>query len=323
MSVRTKRFRIGEWGSTLRQATVQEKTIKKYKRVRRYFYRWIEEHRYEWPTEIDGWDELGEGFLEWGRKYKRPAYWGQTLAPALVFMNPYLKGKLRRTRQAAKGLSHLTPVKSKLPISPKLTWAIAVTLVQMRKQEAAIAILLMFTCYLRMGEVLGLRRFAVAFPGDPGVPTNTRASITILQTKTGPDQAVTIEQPLVEALLRRHRGRDTSDTVLFPSLSVYKLSKWLQEALMTLGINKGIYFGHGFRGGGAGFDRFSERRSLSEIKFRGRWKSEAYEIYVRRCRRMLLKGGLPEGKPGLVGALFELDHGAVFDLPKGRYRFIG
>jgi len=91
----------------------------------------------------------------------------------------------------------------------------------------AIGVLLAFDCFLRVGELVGLRKSDVADRGDVRVgSTHRRMLIRLRQTKTGVNQWVEGESTEVQWLIRH----------LVRSVQVVKLS-YLGSQLIILGLD--------------------------------------------------------------------------------------
>ena len=114
---------------------------------------------------------------------------------------------------------------------PPMTWELAVVasvqLVRHGWLKHAIGVLLAFDCFLRVGELVGLRKSDVADRGDVRVgSTHRRMLIRLRQTKTGVNQWVEVESTEVQWLIRH----------LVRSVQVVKLS-YLGSQLIILGLD--------------------------------------------------------------------------------------
>jgi integrase len=285
---------------------------------------WIVEEGFSYPRSILELDDLAELYCEWIYHYGGAKYRAEQLPDALIFYNPLLKGKLVLCIFARKGLKILSPPASRIPIPPKLAWAIIVVLVRMNKRDSAIAVLLAFDCYLRISEVVNLKCFRVFLVGDSRLGYGAKSSVTMKCTKGGPNQSVNISLKLVERCVGLVREDRVTDEQLFIGMTIAGLREDFYQALEVLQIERGYYVFHGLRAGGAGTDLATERLTFEQIQKRGRWESKkSAKIYVRLCRASLVEGGLPMGNQELVRLLFILDHESVFGLDSNGDRFDG
>jgi integrase len=150
-----------------------------------------------------------------------------------------------------------------------------------------------FDCYLRIGELLSLKVEDVAVSDDPRLGSAYRGVLLRLaQTKTGRNQAVTLEDTAVARMLTSHvRGRTQSDSVFTVSRdSFYKLFHGACAAFGLHGLN---YSPHSLRHGGA-TRHFLLKRPISDIQFRGRWSnSKSVRTYIQSGRALLLLTRVP------------------------------
>jgi integrase len=161
------------------------------------------------------------------------------------------------------------------------------------QHDASLAMLVGFDCYLRIGELLSLKVQDVAVSNDPRLGSAYRGVLLRLaQTKTGRNQAVTVEDSVVAALLTSHvRDRTESDSVFNVSRdSFYKLFRGACAAFGLDGLN---YSPHSLRHGGA-TRHFLLKRPISDIQFRGRWSnSKSVRTYIQSGRALLLLTQVP------------------------------
>ena len=125
---------------------------------------------------------------------------------ALVLFYPSLRGELPFTQAALSGWRKLCPGGSWAPLPLDLAVAAAAVLHHLGHEEASTALLLSFDCYLRIGEVVGLRCSDVVLPGDTLLGVRVSAgSVNLRDTKTGKDQSVVMHEELVTRLVARCR----------------------------------------------------------------------------------------------------------------------
>src|SRR5262249_25473777 len=143
------------------------------------------------------------------------------------------------------------PSTSHPPLTWELTCLMAVWMAIRGQHHAALAMLVGFDCYLRIGELLSLQVQDVAVSNDPRLGSAyPRVLLRLAHTKTGRNQAVTVEDSDVAKLLTSHvQGRQQSDRVFQVSRdSFYKLFHGACRAFGLDGLN---YSPHSLRHGGA------------------------------------------------------------------------
>src|SRR6185437_1337233 len=143
---------------------------------------------------------------------------------------PWLAHSLGAAKLALRGWHRTHPSNSHPPLTWELTCLMAVWMAIRGQHHAALAMLVGFDCYLRIGELLSLKVQDVAVSNDPRLGSAYRGVLLRLaHTKTGRNQAVTVEDSAVADMLTSHiqaRGpsRTQSDLVFQVSRdSFYKL----------------------------------------------------------------------------------------------------
>ena len=121
----------------------------------------------------------------------------------LEFFNGSIKGHLRLSKLALRGWRNLEPGR----VYPPLTWDMAVLVaLQLRRSgehAASVAVLLMFDCYLRIGEMADLRVRDVVDSSSARMGSAYRGMAVILRrTKTGRNQSVDVRRAIVRELLQ-------------------------------------------------------------------------------------------------------------------------
>lgn len=139
-------------------------------------------------------------------------------------------------------------------------------------------VLLSHDCYLQAGEGLALlvcdyADGAQANTGIAGLSTaRGLGGVSLRSTKTGPNQFVTIRDPLVIALLNRHCATRSANRPLF-DLSYHQCSRQFSASLRRLGLSDFGYVLHSLRHGGATAD-FCNNVPYDMIQLRGRWRQQ-------------------------------------------------
>lgn len=226
-------------------------------------------------------------------------------------------GKMAKLEQVIKGIKRVqatapqTKSTPRLPISPELLLAIKRAWEKEKLNEDQIMIwaaaLLCFFGFLRSGEVcvpsdkaydqgahLSFRDVVVDNPAHP-----QSLQVKIKASKTDPfRQGVAIyvgrtNQSLcpVAALLAYMVMRGNSPGPLFRfqngrHLTRPRFVKEIRVALALAGIDPAPYSGHSFRIGAA-TTAAQKGVSDSTIKMLGRWKSSAYQLYIKTPREKL------------------------------------
>jgi hypothetical protein len=296
---------------------VSEKVNSNYCRIRGYFWTWVVWRDLDPFVSFEELDTYIEQYMEFIYAHGWPTYRALQLLDAMKHHNPRLKGKLPRShRRVAQGLRKLHITEHHTPVPMEVVWAIAVVLTRTGKIREAVAILLAFHCYLRISEVARLKKVCVVLRGDHRIlSAGSCASITLENTKTGPDQFVLIKNTMMEELLKRTLEESSENhELVFGEMTVKSLRAIVKEGQLLIGLTKQEFYNfHGLRGGGCGNDVFREIYTLPQIKLRGRWVSaKSFQIYSRRCRAMLAKGGLPKGDALLMTLISRLTPEMVF-----------
>ena len=121
---------------------------------------------------------------------------------AVVYHRPDLKAHLFISRQCLKGWERVKKSTSHPPLTWELTVAIACTLARSGFHAPAVAMLVAFDCYLRVGELTRIRLRDVVLPSDPRMGlAHTGMAVCLARTKTGLNQSVALHRPDVASIL--------------------------------------------------------------------------------------------------------------------------
>ena len=188
---------------------------------------------------------------------------------------------------------------------PPLTWDVTVVigarLVATGHWELGVGCLLAFECYLRVGELAGLRRKDVAGADDARLGSGfRRVALRLKHTKTGKNQWVEVRSPTVRRLLRLWLERAPHDPKarLLP-VSAPSFRSHFKSACRFLGLSPD-YVPHSLRHGGATHDHLVRRLPLEDILRHGRWAStKSARHYVQAGRSLLMSRSVP---PNVVNA---------------------
>ena len=215
----------------------------------------------------------------------------------VVFHRPNMRLKLGESRLRLRGWGRIRKTTSHPPLTWELAVMFAVTMAQSGFHSSAIALLLSFDCYLRVGEMVRLTRADVIMPNDPRMGrSHTAMALRLGRTKTGLNQWVSIRDTAVADLLqfwmqRTARGARSSDSV-FP-FSPTHFRRLLRSTAVALGVGHIPYVPHSLRHGGATAD-FLGGSTIEQVMFRGRWKSmESARRYIQAGRALLAMQEVP------------------------------
>jgi Phage integrase family len=201
---------------------------------------------------------------------------------------PWLARELAGCKLALRGWKRRHPSTSHPPLTWELTCLLATWMALRGEHDAALAMLVGFDCFLRIGEILALKARDVAVANDPRLGSAYRGvMVRLASTKTGTNQSVTVEDAGVARMLVAHlRGRRPDDAVFaVPRHAFYTLFHGACRAFGLAGHN---YSPHSLRHGGA-TRHFLLGRPLADIQFRGRWSnSKSVRTYIQSGRALLL-----------------------------------
>jgi len=217
---------------------------------------------------------------------------------AVIYHRPDVKAHMFVSRQCLKGWERVKKSTSHPPLTWELTVAIACTLARSGYHGPAVAILVGFDCYLRVGELTRIRLRDVVMPNDARLGrAHTAMAVCLAKTKTGPNQSVSIQNQDVADILCiwvRHLPSTTAsrNPLIFPFSPDY-LRRRMRYACVGLNISHTPYVPHSLRHGGATAD-FLRTGSIEQVQFRGRWKSmESLRTYVQTARALLAAQDVP------------------------------
>ncbi len=219
---------------------------------------------------------------------------------AVVYHRPDVKARLFISRQCLKGWERVKKSTSHPPLTWELTVAIACTLARWGFHAPAVAMLVAFDCYLRVGELTRIRLRDVVVSSDPRMGlAHTGMAVCLARTKTGLNQSVAIHRPDVASVLSawvsvlpRSPSVDGGNPLVFAFSPDY-LRRLMREACVRLGVGHTAYVPHSLRHGGATAD-FLLSGSIERVQFRGRWKSmESVRTYVQSARALLAAQEVP------------------------------
>ena len=275
---------------------VTPSTVRRYRDQVMKFLQWTIDNDEDAQTE----DELDDILLDYVWHLHESGA-GKTAAShvlyGIVLYLPQLKYSLFRTRRAIKGWNKREPGESYPPMTWELAQLVAIHLRHSGKfrdgHRMSVAVLLAFDCLLRIGELLNLRPEDVADSGDGRIGAEHRGLILRLrQTKTGPNKEVSVEHPVVVALLRELVRNTRRGSYLFPfNKSTFRAR--FKRACAQLRPSPD-YVVHSLRHGGATRYRHVLKWSVEDVMERGRWAStKSTRRYIQSLRAMILAINVP------------------------------
>ena len=216
----------------------------------------------------------------------------------VIFFNPALKLCLPRARQALKGWDRVRRRTSHPPLTWELCVLLACSFARSGLHAAAIVMLVGFDCYMRINELLSLRRSDVVLPRDPRMGRAHVGMMVVLRaTKTGPNQSVSLQSEDVAQLLHLWMQLlpDTApDAPVFPGCTAQAMNSYIHSACASLGLSATPYVCHSMRHGGATAD-YLRTKSIEHVVFRGRWASlKSAKTYVQQARALLAARAMPQ-----------------------------
>jgi integrase len=244
-------------------------------------------------------DRLLTDYLHHLHRTQSPHWYAVHAVYGLIYHAPELKERLLLSRRSLRGWERARVHRSHPPLTWELTVVIALSMARGGLHAEAVASLLAFDCYLRIGEYLRLQFRDVAMLEDPRLGgAHTGMALRLAWTKTGSNQWVTVREPAVTAAFTQYLRARTwlPEDRVFP----FSQSHWrrvLRSCCVSLGLSAIPFVPHSFRHGGATRD-YMRGHTIEQIKLHGRWKSlESARRYIQQGPALLLMHDVP---PGLV-----------------------
>lgn len=210
----------------------------------------------------------------------------------LIFQRPALKTQLGESRLRVRGWERRNAgsKRSHPPLTWELTVVLAVTLARSGFHAHAVAMLLAFHCYLRVGELCRLQRRDVIAVNDPRMGRAcTRMSLRLARTKTGKNQWVDVRDDAVAQLMTswlQHPSVGASPRAAVFPFSDSHFRSMMCRARDAVGLDHIPYVPHSLRHGGATSD-FLRGDTIEQVLFRGRWKeSKSARVYLQTGRAL-------------------------------------
>jgi len=194
----------------------------------------------------------------------------------LVNRAPGISSLFNATRAALKGWGKNLIPKQATPISKRLLIGMTGRQIQDGSRMMAALFCVAWSGLMRGSEVIALKRWNIALPGDRRLERVTAGTCGILIecAKTGNNQLVLLRDPeCIQALVAYIDISDARpEDRLFP-ISFSGLLRSIRMTIETLGIQGVTHFTtHSFRHGGA-VDLFLQDNDAESISIAGRWES--------------------------------------------------
>jgi integrase len=269
-------------------------------------------------------DSAMECYYEWVHSAGQPTSWAKQLKAAVVLRCPSAKDRLPASSAAVRGYFRAHPSTVYDPVAPHLALALSMFFWLDGDLDVSLAVLLAFTCCLRIGATCRLRWEHLVLANDVrvGSVVTSGSTLTVPLAKNGKDLVFPINQPLVVALLHRWRGVTRMGRV-FPRLTAARLRRKFTAGLRHFRITS-LHF-HGLRHGWAAWMHLHFGLSPGAIQELANWKAlTTARLYIFRARRKLVESLLPVGADEeSVIRFVRLDHWSIFGLEPGGPRFQG
>lgn len=253
-------------------------------------------------------DRLLAQYIEQLHSLGRPFDYASHTVNGVVFQRPELRLHLGESRLRLRGWLRTRRTESHPPLTWELAVVFAVTMSRSGHHAPAVALLLAFDCYLRVGELVRLQRADVVLPHDPRMGrSHTGMALRLAKTKTGLNQWVSIQDSAVADLLQSWMSR--SATAARPTDTVFPFSaahfrRLLRSTAVAVGVGHIPYVPHSLRHGGATAD-FLNGATIEQVMFRGRWQGmQSARRYIQTGRALLAAQSVP-AHLNRLGILFD------------------
>ena len=267
--------------TVLEMSAVQEPTLKDYRRRLGRFHTWLATQGAPALSvaNVDDWLAL---YME--QMFLEGYHVGEAskLVAALQHFWPQIREHTPRAWRSIKGWAKLAPPRTRAPLPWLALMAMIGLTLHRGLMDYAVGMLVQFVCYLRPGELLALHPqcFAPPAPLGPGRMSSWGLILRPLElgraAKSGEfDESVLIDRPdlpflnVFLGMLKRRRQGQPVWTFTQNEYAAHITSTAKELHLGSLQVDS-----YTLRHGGASADRLTDRRSLAEVKRRGRWRSD-------------------------------------------------
>ena len=173
----------------------------------------------------------------------------------LIYRHPPIKLHLGESRMRLRGWKRLKVGKSHPPITWELTCVFAAVMAKWGRHAEAIATLVAFDCFLRVGEMTRIQYDDIAMPNDPRMgAVHAMMVIRLARTKTGLNQSVSVDSPVVRAALHGYllAYPFVGTSFVFP-FTPSSFRRTIHDVSLSLGLSRIPFVPHSFRHGGYSF----------------------------------------------------------------------
>lgn len=277
-------------------ASVSSATYQQYRTAVHGFLRWwssTDSVRSAVVSSSDDLDRVVVNYLHVLWSHGKGKQQGKNVLCGLVLFMPRFARRLPWSSRALRGWERLAPSVPHPPMSVTVLRVVALSMARLGWLSSGIGALLAFDCYLRVSELVSLRRSDVALPRDDRLGVDTGSSFVALRirkTKRALNLWVTVKSPLARVLLLELLPGLGAEDKVFP-FTAATFRRRLQRVCRLLGVAP--YVPHSLRHGGATHDHLAGV-SIEDIMARGRWASvRSARHYVQAGRALLLGNEVP------------------------------
>lgn len=222
-------------------------------------------------------------------------YASQTLF-GLIHRCPRLRHQLGEARLRLRGWKKLKHSRSHPPITWELAVVFATTMAKWGRHAEAVATLLAFDCFLRVGELTRILYHDVVMPNDPRMGSaHTGMVVRLARAKTGLNQSVSLENVQVQRALHQYLQAYPflEEDRIFP-FTPSSFRTLIKDVANSLGLGEIPYVPHSFRHGGATYSHL-RGATIEQIMYRGRWVAlESARRYIQTARALLIIQTIPQ-----------------------------
>jgi hypothetical protein len=271
------------------QAAYAEGTMRKYVPAVSDFISWCDPS-FD-PQTPEAFDNLLTDYIHFLYEFSGSRSKAQSTFYGILFFLPQLNGHLHFSSLSLKGWQKLHPSISYPPLTWELSCLIALRLSLGGFFSLALGTLLAFDGLLRINELLHLRKEDIADAGDGRLGFDVKAmALRIRSSKTGPNQWVTVSDPVVRHFVRELVRVLPPDALLFP-VSAQTFRVRFKTACSQLRLSA-HYVPHSLRHGGATRLHLAGV-TLEDIMLRGRWaSSHSARRYIQSGPALLLANNI-------------------------------
>ncbi len=295
-------------------SSISVATVSSYSKAVRAFIQWCDRNGYDVHSDEEMDELLTLYFHEMyihnnggGKSRANNTFWG------ILKFRPRYHGKLHCAFASLRGWERLQPATSYPPLTWELTVLIATTMARNGYYHYAVACLVAFDCFLRVGELVNIRMSDIATTADRRIGIEYRGvAIRLRTTKTGKNQWVQVHDKQVQQLLlsmRNASGARGGDNKVF-NFTAGSFRSIFKQSCACLHLSS-RYVPHSLRHGGATRWHLLGH-SVDDILIRGRWSStKSARRYIQAGRALLLTVDVA---PALITTARQLTHNIIHSL---------